>query len=133
MADVLVDDLVEDTRKQFSAKLDELRPAHEQYLKLEGIIANFDGIASGSNNGNTRTTRKRGTTATADRAARGQRPQQFLDLIRENPGITVSEAAEKMEGMNPNYLYRLAKDLTGTGEIRKQDKGYHIAGETSGE
>lgn len=128
MTDVLVDELVENTRKQFAAKLDELRPAHEQYLKLEGIIANFDGIANGATPRGGGSARRRGTTATADRASRGQRPQEFVGLVRENPGITVSEAAEKMDGMNPNYLYRLAKDLTAgeTPELRKDGKGYYV-------
>lgn len=124
-------DLVEETRQKFQTRLDELRPQHEEFLKLEGIVAGFDTLANGSAPKRSTAGRKRGTSATADRAARGERPQQFINLVKANPGITVTEAADQMEGMNPNYLYRLAKEMTDGGKLRKEGKGYHFVAEAS--
>jgi hypothetical protein len=55
---------------------------------------------------------------------RGDRAEQALKLIRENPGIAVRELAQKMVLKHPNYLYRLLPDLEKTGKVRKDGKGY---------
>jgi hypothetical protein len=106
------------TREQLAAAMEELRPAHDEFLKLERIVANYDLIASGEP--------IRGRRTSGDRANRGTRPQEFLALVKASgdKGITVAEASDQMEGMNPNYLYRLAKDMVTDGQIRKVEKRY---------
>lgn len=112
--------LIDSTREQFEAQMEELRPQHEAFLRLEQIVANFDRVVTG-------TTRKSRTTRSSGGASR---PDEFLRLVTEAgaEGITVSEAAEKMDGMNPNYLYRIAKDLMASDNITKgEDKRYRAA------
>lgn len=106
------------TREQLAEKLEELRPAHDEFLKLERIVANYDLIASGEP--------IRGRRTSGDRAGRGSRPQEFLALVKASgdKGITVAEASDQMDGMNPNYLYRLAKDMVTDGQVTKKDKRY---------
>jgi len=109
--------LIDSTREQFEAQMEELRPAHEAFLRLEGIVANFDKVITG-------TPRK-----TRTRAGGLSRPDEFTRLITESgtDGITVTEAAEKM-GMNQNYLYRIGKDLIAAGTVVKgEDKRYRAA------
>lgn len=110
-----VEALLQDTRTKMEVELEELRGPHESFLRLEQILANFDAVTSGK-------TRKTNGT----RAPRGSRSEEFKQIVLAagEEGITVAEAADKMDGINPNYLYRLAKELTEAGEIRKDDKRY---------
>jgi hypothetical protein len=61
------------------------------------------------------------------RAARGTRQQQLLDLVRKQPGITVSEAGKKMK-VDPTSLYRAVGKLTAEGALEKRDTKLHPAG-----
>lgn len=118
-----IDATLSSTREQFVAQMEELRPAHDAFVKLEGIVQNFDRLASGTPG------RKRGTSGTIDRAGRGQRSQELLAVIRESgdEGVAISEAVDKIPGVNQNYLYRLAKELLDTDEpqVRKEGKRYY--------
>jgi hypothetical protein len=68
--------------------------------------------------------RPRGTTTT--RRRRGStRADQAVGIIKQNPGITVSELGKKMKLNAPNYLYRVLPDLQKEGRIRRKGKGYH--------
>lgn len=112
-----VEDILKDTRSKMEQELEELRPAHEAFERLSVILSNFDTITQEKV-----ATRK----VNGQRAPRGTRAQEFATLVREagEQGITVTQAADKMDGINPNYLYRIAKDLTDAGEIRKEEKLY---------
>ncbi len=56
----------------------------------------------------------------------GTRALQAEKLVRENPGITISELASKMK-IKPNYLYRVLPQLQKDGKVRKRDGGWHGA------
>lgn len=119
-----VENLLAGTREQLQSQLDDLRPAHEQFIRVQTILANFDAISSGT------PVRGSRTVSNGDRASRGERPEQFLAFVAEagENGITVAEVAQKMGMDNPNYLYRLARELTEAGKVRKtDDKKYVIA------
>jgi len=59
------------------------------------------------------------------RRRRGGRSEQAVKLIKQSPGITVSELGKKMRLKAPNYLYRVLPDLEKEGRIKKKGKGYH--------
>ena len=61
------------------------------------------------------------------RAGGGTRAAQAERLVKDNPGITISELAKKM-GITPNYLYRVMPQLQKGGKVRKRGKGWHPAG-----
>jgi hypothetical protein len=115
-----VDTLLAQTRSQMESELEDLRPQHEAFLRLEQILSNFDAIASG------KMTRKGNGTG---RAPRGSRSQEFLNIVRAagEKGITVAEAADQMDGVNPNYLYRLAGQLEEQKDVRKDDNKRYYA------
>ena len=48
-----------------------------------------------------------------------------MRIIKQNPGITVSDLGKKMKLNAPNYLYRVLPDLQKEGRIRRKGKGYH--------
>src|SRR2546429_9288581 len=65
------------------------------------------------------TARKRGR-----RRGSGTRAAQAQKLVKENPGITIRELADKM-GIKQNYLYRVLPQLEADKKVRKKDKGWH--------
>jgi hypothetical protein len=69
----------------------------------------------GSSNGNGRRGRPKGS---------GTRGKQALELVRDNPGISIPEMADKM-GIQQNYLYRVLPSLQKEGLVRKEGKGWH--------
>lgn len=119
-----VDELLQETRSKMEAELEELRAPHEAYLRVEQILSNFDTITSA------RKVRKGGN---GTRAPRGSRTLEFLNLVMESGenGITVADAVEKMDGINPNYLYRLAKEADEEGAVRKDEKRYYPTEKTA--
>jgi len=69
--------------------------------------------------------RPRGTTTSTRRRRRGStRADQAVRIIKQNPGITVSELGRKMKLNHPNYLYRVLPDLQKEGRIKRKGKGY---------
>ena len=115
-------DFLAEKRAEIDNRLKELRPLHEEYLKLERAKAALDGVDGprrgrprGSGGGGTRRRRRRGGSTRAD---------ETLNLIRQNPGATVSELARMMNISPPNYLYRVVANLQSDGAVTKEGKGY---------
>jgi Winged helix-turn-helix DNA-binding len=119
-------DFLAEKRAEIDDRLKELRPLHEEYLKLERAKAALDGVdgprrgpgrprGSATGSGGTRRRRRRRGSTRGDEA---------LALIRQNPGATVSELAQMMNISPPNYLYRVMANLQSDGAVTKQGKGY---------
>ena len=132
MADFLAEKL-----QEIDNRLKELRPLHEEYLKLEKAKQALEGMDSstparrgpgrprGSRNatsasGNGRRRRRRGRSG-------GTAAEKVLEVIRQNPGVTVSEIGDQLGYSQKNYLYRVVHNLTDDGAIQKQGKGYAAA------
>jgi hypothetical protein len=140
-------------RRQIDARLEQLRPAHEEYLTLleakqalEGLKTSSGGTSTkrrrgparppGSGRGRRRAatrTRARSTngrrrprrTATRRRAG-GTRAEQALALIKSNPGMTVPQIADRM-GIRQNYLYRVTAALQKQGSVKRRGQGFVAA------
>jgi hypothetical protein len=69
--------------------------------------------------------RPRGTSTRRRRRRSGGRADQAVKLIKQNPGISVSDLGKKMRLKAPNYLYRVLPDLEKEGRVRKKGRGYH--------
>jgi hypothetical protein len=69
--------------------------------------------------------RPRGSGTTRRRRSGSTRADQAVRIIKQNPGITVSELGKKMKLNAPNYLYRVLPDLQKEGRIKRRGKGYH--------
>jgi transposase-like protein len=96
-----------------------LRGVEEETRRLERALAGFGdgGPRASAPAGTPRRRRRR-------RAKPGQRREQFLAAVKEQPGITVAKAAKKLGISPPNALYALAKRLVKEGEIIKAGAGY---------
>jgi hypothetical protein len=99
-----------------------LRELDDERKQVEAALAGLGRSAR------RRVGRPRGT-GTATRRRRGStRADQAVRIIKQNPGITVSELGRKMKLNHPNYLYRVLPDLQKEGRIKRRGKGYHPGG-----
>jgi hypothetical protein len=135
-------DFLDEKRNEIGARLKELKPLVDEYLRLEAAAAALDEVptrASASNGNGGGSTRR--ATARVKAASRGRgggggtgrrgRPKgsgtrgaEALALVKGNPGITIPEIAEKM-GIKQNYLYRVLPGLAEDGLVTKDGRGWH--------
>jgi hypothetical protein len=133
-------DFLSEKRAEIDSRLKELRPLHEEFLKLERAKAALDGLDSSSPRRGPG--RPRGSTSSAsaaparsgsggngrrrrrNRRSGGTRAEQALEAVRQNPGITVSELAPKIGITQKNYLYRVMNGLQSEGAVEKQGRGF---------
>jgi hypothetical protein len=119
-------DFLAEKRREIEARMKELRPAVEEYERLQQAAAALAGVG----NGGARQARSpRGATRRRGRGrprGTGKRAQQALELVRARPGITIRELAEAMS-IHANYLYRVMPTLQAEGKVVKRDKGWHPA------
>jgi Winged helix-turn-helix DNA-binding len=127
-------DFLDQKRREIAARLEELKPLVDEYQRLEAAAAALDGVpASTPATAAPRRAAARSMPAArrgAKRAGRRGRPKgsgtrgaEALALVKENPGITVPEIAEKM-GIKQNYLYRVLPALAADGLVVKDGRGW---------
>jgi hypothetical protein len=119
-------DFLAEKRREIEARMKELRPAVEEYERLQQAAAALAGVG----NGGARAARApRGAGRRRGRGrprGTGKRAQQALELVRAQPGITIRELADAM-GIHANYLYRVMPTLESEGQVVKRDRGWHPA------
>jgi hypothetical protein len=136
MADFLSEQL-----NALEKRLKDLRPHVDEYLHLEKVKEALEGVGGKARRGPGRprgsttrrgpgrppgsTTRRKSSNGRRRRSRRGgTRAEQALKVVRENPEITVSELAGKLNIKQPNYLYRVMNQLEGDGAVKKTGRGY---------
>ena len=60
------------------------------------------------------------------RGPRNTRAAQALELVRQQPGITIPQLADAMK-IQPNYLYRVLPRLASEGKVKRDGQGWHPA------
>jgi hypothetical protein len=116
-------DFLDQTRTDIDKRLKELRPLHDEYLKLERARAALEGIEAPRR----RPGRPRGSSGNGRRMRRrrgGTRAEQALAQVRKNPGVTVAELSKTLNVKHKNYLYRVMNGLQQDGTVRKEGRGY---------
>ena len=137
-------DFLTQQRRQIEARLEQLKPAHEEYLTLLEAKQALEGLKTPSSAPRRRGPgrppgsgrRRRVATARAKpangrrrarrggrRRAGGTRADQALELIKANPGIGVPQIADRM-GIRQNYLYRVTAALQKGGSVKRQGQGF---------
>jgi len=130
-------DFLEEKKREINARLKELRPLVDEYHRLEAAAAALDGVgntasparAASSGSGRrrgagTRSSSGGGTGRRGRPRGSGTRSKQALKLVQDNPGITISELADRM-GIKQNYLYRVMPGLADEGKVTKSGRGWH--------
>lgn len=125
-------DFVDSTVKDIDERLGSLK---EEVSRLEAarsaLVGNRRGPGRprGSARSTTSTARRSGARRPGrPRGRRGgnTRANQALELVRNQPGITIPEIAKAM-GIEPNYLYRVMPKLVSDGQVRREGQGWHPA------
>jgi hypothetical protein len=130
-------DFLDQKRHEIAARLKELKPLVDEYRRLEAAAAALDGVSATPLPGTPATrhaparakaapARKRGATHTGRRGrpkGSGTRGAEALALVKQQPGITIPEMAEKM-GIKQNYLYRVLPGLADDGLVVKDGRGW---------
>jgi hypothetical protein len=128
-------DFLTEKRQEIDNRLKELRPLYDEYLTLEKAKEALAGMDQPRRRGPGRppgsTSRRRAASGNGRRRRRrrsgGTRGEQALGVVRQNPGITVSELGDKLGIAQKNYLYRVMANLQEDGAVRKEGKGFHAA------
>jgi hypothetical protein len=68
---------------------------------------------------------RRRRAADGRRRRSGGRSAEVLELVRQNPGITVTELADRLGMKQRNYLYRITSNLESDGAITKRGRELH--------
>ena len=125
-------DFLDEKRKEIQARLKELRPLVDEYHRLEAAeqaLSGVDGTSSSTAAAPTRRRRRSGSGTGRRGRPRGSgtRAAQAEQLVKDQPGITIPEIADKL-GMKQNYLYRVMPQLASDGKIVKSGRGWHPNG-----
>src|SRR3954447_7416979 len=127
-------DFLTEKRQEIDNRLKELRPLYDEYLTLEKAKEALAGMDQPRRRGPGRppgSTTRRAASGNGRRRRRrrsgGTRGDQALSVVRQNPGITVSELGDKLGIAQKNYLYRVMANLQEDGAVRKEGRGFHAA------
>ena len=121
-------DVLERVREEIEEKIQDLAPAAAEHARLlaarEALKA--AGTRAGARPATPRSATKPRRRTRAGRATpRTTRKEQALAMVRESPGITVNELADKM-GIKRNYLYRVMPALREEGHIEPGGEGKRV-------
>lgn len=119
-------------RSDLEKRIREIEPLVEEHARIRQALEALKGLrGSRPGEGSSSTARHAGSPPrAAAKRGRGRprgssaRAQQVLKLVREQPGITIAELAQRMK-IKPNYLYRIVPGLQKDGKLEKRDKGFH--------
>ena len=123
-------DFLEEKKREITERLNELRPLVEEFHKLEAAQRALEGV--GGNGGSApapaRRRRSSGSGGGTGRRGRpkgsGTRAAEALQIVTDNPGITIPDMAQKM-GIQQNYLYRVLPGLEQDAKVRKEGRGWY--------
>jgi AraC-like DNA-binding protein len=125
-------DILNTLRSDLEKRIREIEPLIEEHALLRHALESLKGVGGspageGSSAGPKRRVRVTRAGAKGRRGrprGSGARAQQVLRLVGEQPGITISELAQRLK-IKPNYLYRVVPGLLKDGKLQKRGKGYH--------
>jgi hypothetical protein len=145
-----VTDFLDEKRREITDRLKELKPAVDEFNRLEAAASALAGVGGSSTasaaprrrgpgrpRGSVNRTKataaakpakKRGRPPGRRRAGRrkgsGTRAAEAFSFVQGQPGITIPELAAKM-GIKQNYLYRVLPGLEQEGKVSKKGRGWH--------
>lgn len=111
---------IDDARKLVESRLTELDKERERLMAALKELGGAVPIRRGGKRG---PGRPKGATTKRRKRKGGNRLDQFVKFIADNPGATVADASKALK-VKPNYLYRIAKEATKGGKVSKSGKGY---------
>ena len=117
-------DFLAEKRAEIDSRLKELRPLHDEFLKLERAVRALEGMDDEAPRRGPGRPRRSSSSGRRRSRRNGTRAQQALEVVRQNPGVTVSELGDHLGVTQKNYLYRVMANLESEGAVEKQGRGY---------
>jgi hypothetical protein len=129
--------IITSVRSELEKRLRELEPYVKEHSQIKDALERLASAVSPDGRSRPRAAvaraakvapaRPMATAARRGRLRKGQptRTEQFLEVVKANPGIRISDAAKQM-GAAPNYVYRIRNDLLKAGTIKKQGQGFAV-------
>ncbi|WP_028058283.1 hypothetical protein [Candidatus Solirubrobacter pratensis] len=116
---------------EIDAKMEERRPAYEEFLELQDAKSRLTGTSARPRAAARTSTATSGTTRSTGtrRRAPGQpdRKGQFLAVLAERGSATIPEIAKAIDDdVSPNYLYRVRDTSLKDGLIEPDGNGFKI-------
>ena len=111
-------DVLQRTTRELRDRLKELEPLVQERDRVKAALDALE--SSGSQRTRRRAaggTRRRGSSG---RAGRGQRRDQLLKVLRDEPGLRPSEAARRV-GIQPSQLHSLSRRLEEEGAVERRE------------
>lgn len=126
-------DFLDVKRDEIKARIKALRPLADEFTRLEAAAVALDTVppANGtalvpagapSAPARKRAPAKRGAVRGRPKGS-GTRGVQALAIVKESPGITIPEIADRMK-IKQNYLYRVLPRLAEDGLVVKDGQGW---------
>jgi hypothetical protein len=125
-------------------RADQLRPYVEELAQIESALQALDALPPGESAGarqRSRSARPAGTarrrtsprggasSGRGDRAPRGKRRDELLELVTAQPGIRVRDAAGRM-GISPSQTHGLVARLGGEGLLERVEGSLWLVGQS---
>jgi hypothetical protein len=117
-----------------------VREIDNRLRQLKEEVARLEAARSALMGSRRRPGRPRGSASSVRRGRRPGRPRgrragatrasQALQLVREQPGITIPQIAESLK-IEPNYLYRVMPRLVAEGQVKRDGQGWMPATQES--
>jgi transposase-like protein len=117
--------VIHEARQGLTAALHEIEREEKRLLRA---LRSLEGRVPGRDRRRARA--RRSGPRKAKRAPKGKRREQFLAAVKEQPGITVAQAAKKV-GVPASQLYPVARSLHKEKAISKRGAGYRIKAQTA--
>jgi transposase len=111
--------------KEMKARQNELQPLAAEFKQVEAAIQALEGAAGASmlsreHSKATTSGRRRGRPRKGERT----RAEQFFALVKEHPGVTISEAAKRLD-TQPTSLYRVVSKLEVEGSVERRERAIY--------
>jgi hypothetical protein len=118
-------DAVQKAKELLRSRLSELDAERSQLEHALRSLGSSHGSSSSSSPGRPARTRRR---SGGKRARRGQREEEFLAQIKDNPGAKISDIAGSI-GVAPQQLYPIARRLSDSGKVTRKGEGFQLTTE----
>jgi hypothetical protein len=125
---IFMADFLEETAREIRSRMEELRESVDEFHRLEAALHALEGVTNGDTSSGEKP-RRRGRSSGGSGGRRGRprgtgtRATEALTIVRDNPGVTIPEMAQKM-GIQQNYLYRVLPGLEQDGQVKKEGRGW---------
>jgi hypothetical protein len=129
-------DFVDSTVKDIDSRLEELKLEVQKLQAARAALvggrrgpgrpAGSRNAPSSSSSPSPRRAPRRGGGRPRGRRGGNTRANQALQLVKDQPGVTIPQIAESLK-IEPNYLYRVMPKLVEEGSVKREGQGWHPA------